>query len=608
MRRIALLVAVLAVALLPLAPAAAQEPAPLVTVQGQSQPIYPQRVPAETYRITTRHGVIYGNVERPVVPAGVKVPVILTYSPYNVLRAGAGAADGIATYFVPRGYARAVFDVVGTKDSGGCYDYGGIRERETAAAIVDALGAMEWSNGRVGMIGGSYDGTTQIAAAIQKPKHLAAIIPQVAIDRWYDYAYGGGIRYTLNSENATDEGLDTPLGFDFGFGALPPQDVGDPAAAATVVRERINPCDRGVHTENGYDPDPVYDAFWVERDYRRLAGNVTAAVLVEGGWLDHNVKHWDSTRFFAALPATTPRHLVMGQWRHSANRFPDAQNYRHAWFDRYLLELPIDLSALPAVDTEPGQAPPAAARRQEVSWPPPGTQQVALPLVPDATGAVGRLEQRVGAGMTYTDANAALTENVTLGATTPPGPATYLRFTTAPLASAVRISGGAVLDLAVTATTVATGSAESHFTPVLFDEAPDGTRRVITRGFLNTRNRNGVDRSEPPAAGVPYRAPVELWDTDWIVRQGHRLGLVVASSNAVWAASDSTRATHALAPGTAAGTGSVLRLPVSAGAEAVGAVEAPAVVPEAPSPVLLVAVAGLAGAAALSRRRRVRAA
>ena len=55
-----------------------------------------------------------------------------------------------------------------------------------------------------------------------KPPHLTTIIPEAAISRWYHYAYSGGIRYFLNNENPTDEGIDTPLGFDFGFAIRPP--------------------------------------------------------------------------------------------------------------------------------------------------------------------------------------------------------------------------------------------------------------------------------------------------------------------------------------------------------------------------------------------------
>src|SRR4051794_28728222 len=137
-------------------------PAVAAATDPPSPPIYTQSV-TEELRIPTEYGSIYGWVKRPVVPAGVKVPVILTYSPYAVEEAplpGTELSD-VGDYFVPRGYARAWFHLVGTGRSGGCTDYGGLRERRTGYEVVEKLGTMPWSNGRVGMIGVSYDGTTQ---------------------------------------------------------------------------------------------------------------------------------------------------------------------------------------------------------------------------------------------------------------------------------------------------------------------------------------------------------------------------------------------------------------------------------------------------------------
>lgn len=520
------------------------QPAPLQSAQGLSEPVYTESL-TEIYRVETPHGVIYGEVIRPIVPEGVKVPVILTYSPYNILGSPSNqyasiADDGTASFYVPRGYARAVFDVVGTRESSGCYDYGGLGERETGAAVVDFLGAQDWANGKVGMIGGSYDGTTQWAAAVQQPKHLTTLIPQVAIDRWYDYAYGGGIRYFLNSENPSDEGFDTPAGFDFGFGFIPPLDATGPQFADALAT-RINPCARIEHTQRGYEPDPVYDAFWEERDYRRLAHLIKASAMIEGGWLDHNVKHWDSTRMFMALPADHPKRLVIGQWNHSASQFDDAAAIRHAWFDYWLLDLPTGIMQIPAVDSEASDG----QRRQDVTWPPSETVEIPLQL-----GSV--LTLRNTDTPSWFDANPALSEEqiFELGCED-----ACLEFTTEPLSAELRISGSPQLILQGSSDQTST-----HLTPVLYSEAPDGSKSIITRGFLNLLNRNGLDRSEPLTPGADWTATVEFWDTDYVVPAGHRLGLLLMSSNTVWALPDAARATTTLKLDAAQ-----LILPVSAG-------------------------------------------
>lgn len=528
--------AVLATLLVSL-PVAAQQ-----TTQGLSEPVYTERI-TEVYRVDTAHGVIYGEVIRPVVPEGVKVPVILTYSPYNILgtplnQMGSIADDGTGSYYVPRGYARAVFDVVGTRESSGCYDYGGIGERETGKAVVDFLGSQDWANGKVGMIGGSYDGTTQWAAAVEQPEHLVALVPQVAIDRWYDYAYGGGIRYLLNSENPTDEGFDTPLAFDFGFGFIPPLDVAGPQFADALA-SRINPCQRIQHTERGYEPDPVYDAFWQERDYRALAHRIKAAALIEGGWLDHNVKHWDSTRMFMALPADHPKRLIMGQWAHSGSQFDDAQAIRHAWFDYWLLDLPTGVMDLPAVDSQASDG----TRRQDATWPPTGTTDLTLALGTD-------LAQQDGTAPEWSDLNIALTEEQIFEQGCD---LSCLRLLGEPLQAPLRISGSPQLALSGV-----TDQTSSHLTPVLYAELADGTPAIITRGFLNLLNRNGLEVSEPLTPGQPWTATVEFWDTDYVVPAGARLGLLLMSSNAAWALPDTLRASHTLDV-----TASTLTLPVS---------------------------------------------
>ena len=71
--------------------------------------------------------------------------------------------------------------MVGTGNSGGCWDYGGVRERNSAYDLVEWLGTQPWSNGNVGMIGGSYDGTRANECASANPPHLATIVPEVSI-------------------------------------------------------------------------------------------------------------------------------------------------------------------------------------------------------------------------------------------------------------------------------------------------------------------------------------------------------------------------------------------------------------------------------------------
>lgn len=108
----------------------------------------------ETYRVPTVGGAEVA-VEVMRDDAGPKrVPVLLTYSPYNTLSEYSSpnlANDDLGQQFVPRGYARAVADVLGTRNSSGCWDYGGPKETQSGVDLVRFLARQKWANGRVGI-------------------------------------------------------------------------------------------------------------------------------------------------------------------------------------------------------------------------------------------------------------------------------------------------------------------------------------------------------------------------------------------------------------------------------------------------------------------------
>lgn len=62
-----------------------------------------------------------------------------------------------------------------------------------AAALIDWISRQSWSDGRVGMYGGSYDGFTQWGAAKHRPKALKAIMPSVTFAPGIDFPNPGGI-------------------------------------------------------------------------------------------------------------------------------------------------------------------------------------------------------------------------------------------------------------------------------------------------------------------------------------------------------------------------------------------------------------------------------
>jgi X-Pro dipeptidyl-peptidase len=530
-------------------------------------------LPMETFMVPTRGGDVYVELIRPDVPEGTTVPVILTYTPYQLFLETAD--DGVASFFVPKGYARALAHVVGTGNSGGCWDYGGRRERDSAYDLVEWLGTQPWSSGRVGMIGGSYDGTTGNMAAVENPPHLATIVPEVAISEWYGYAYHGGVRYfTIDpaqrqSVLINEQGFDTPVAFDFGIALAPPLNPTDPDYGPRIVA-RLCPDDKLLHTEEGYDFEPDFDEFWVERSYRLQAENVDVPVLVQSGWRDYNVKFSESTRWFEALPDGIHKMLIMDQVAHGTPSDPafQWQTLLHAWFDQYLYGFDTNVAEQPPVQSKANDG----VIRTDTAWPPATVEGVKLFL-----RSSGELATKSGKGAetigTYTDSGLT-TESDALNEQE--ASSQLLWFESAPLRSDLRIAGEPRLELLASSSATST-----HYTPVLFDLGPPTTSQpqcrylstvqacTMGRGFLNARYRNGLEEGQDLVPGQPYQATVPFLGNDWVVKAGHRIGLAVMSSNVWWAVSDQQRATSTLLSDRR--TRSTLVLPVVGGRTALRA-------------------------------------
>ena len=485
----------------------------------------------ETYTVpTVDGGKISVEVARP--EGATNVPIILTYSPYNTLNDPALPGSNIADdrlygEFGPKGYARAYADVLGTRNSTGCWDYGGPKEQQSGVDVVNFLAKQPWSNGRVGMIGGSYDGTTANMVAVrgEDAPGLAAIVPQVAIGRWYGYAYQDGVRYFLNSQVPTDEGFDTPLLFDFGFGRTPPNRL-DPQSLE-ALQARLNPCDADVHTAKAYDRTPDYDDFWLQRDYTKDGARVRVPALVTHGWQDYNVKQSEGIDFFASLTNAPWKKLFVYQGSHGT---PDHEEYAtllQRFFARTLKGEENGIEREPSVWTEGRTASDVVKLRTEEAWPPPGTRALALPLT--RSGDAGVLGDGAEASGEDEWSDAATTSEE-LALQDPSAEQSWRWYVTEPLKEDARIAGSAVLDALVK-----TSEPQGQLSPTLVDVAPDGSTTVIARGHLNTLYRDGLAKAVATPVGEAYRARVRLAPQDHTVLKGHRIGLLAAASNVVWA-------------------------------------------------------------------------
>ncbi|HEX2029829.1 MAG TPA: CocE/NonD family hydrolase [Actinomycetota bacterium] len=549
---------------------AVTDPVP-VTANGTYTPL-----PEEVLYVPTRAGSVFVRLRRPDVPAGMKVPVILNFTPYDF--AGLRGEFDIweSQQYVDNGYAAALADVPGTGNSGGCWDVLGAKEQQAGYDLVEALGQMEWSNGKVAMHGSSYAGSAAIMTAAAHPPHLATIATDHALSSAYDVVFGDAVRYSeadpAHFNGAGPTGTVTTL---LGGGVLPP---GDPLGAdggqgrtyADRATQRLCPQTRLAAIEHIHDPTPDFDAFWRERDFVRDAWRLAepapgtgmqVSSLTMGSWRDPQLKSSQRTRWFEAIPSGPFKMLVMDRRGHGGAAGAlgtKVANLVHAWFDRFLYGHDTGIEDLSPVwslaDSWRSLGDPAQFH-EYTTWPPRASDGVRLFL-----GAPGNLTGSLslkpptaqGALGSWTDTGA-VTESEVLGGrlevVAGAGPSSdFLWFETGPLSHDVRIVGAPRLVLSASTSTTST-----QFTPVLFDIGPydrgsfgwigapclyptspfldpddvdpahpeqDPTRAracAISRGFLNARYKDGLEEGRDLTPGQRYRASIRFLDQDWTV-------------------------------------------------------------------------------------------
>jgi X-Pro dipeptidyl-peptidase len=559
-----------------------------------------------------------------IIPA----PLILTYSPYSIL-----GRNGGAPHWNALGYSRAYADVVGTGNSGGCWDYGGQAEKQTAYDVIEAIAAQPWSNGKIGMLGGSYDGTTQYAAAVMHPPHLVTIVPEAAIDRWYDYAFANGVRYFYTTEpfgyegpgTAGDEGIDTPLGFDFGLAIPPPADNTDPTWAQRL-QSHFNVCQQVEHTMEGYSTTPDYTQFWLDRDYLKDLPTVTIPVLVASNFGDWNVKQVDGWQAYHALTHSSFARMYFGSRWHGHGVPPNATGFNYistvdAWFAHWLQGANNGLESMPQVTTATTDSS-GPTHDHYTAGPEPNPAQIPLylehngdgtwALSPDAASAPAGSPQAV---IDWTGTNTET--NDVLHPYTPDS--RYLSFTSPVLTQDVRIYGEPVLHLWSTIQ-----RSWITYTPRLVDFDPSkytgsGTTTesttanaipAMTRGWMDTRYRDGLASEVSVTPSTPFATDISLWPQDYTVRAGHRLILILSTETTDWDVPKFSTSTDLGAPTAQIDyeqSQSYITLPLVGVSSGDSIFNGPqSTVPEVPVTPMLVTV-GFAGAVVVARRRRSRA-
>ncbi len=183
-------------------------------VSGRSAPrstkVYRQRIPAKGYGyLTTRDGTKLAYSVRPPLGGGSgPVPTVIEYAGYGYARPSS-PQSGIALLANLMGFAVVDVNMRGTGCSGGAYDYFEPLQSLDGYDVIETVARQPWvAHHKVGMMGISYGGISQLFTAQTRPPSLAAIAPLSVIDQTQTTLYPGGILNTGFALNWAQERVD----------------------------------------------------------------------------------------------------------------------------------------------------------------------------------------------------------------------------------------------------------------------------------------------------------------------------------------------------------------------------------------------------------------
>jgi putative CocE/NonD family hydrolase len=486
------------------------------------------------------------DVYRPDTPN--RVPALLVRTPYN--RTGLGHyREG--HYWASHGYAYVVQDVRGRGDSEGRFDPL-VAEGADGYRAQSWIAGEPWSNGRVGTLGGSYLGWTQVFTAPLNNPALRAMIPAVTPPDpggYWPMRHGGisfgMVEWAMAVAGRTRRDFpEDEAEFTAAYRSLPLASIDRNLGAVSPIWQQ-------------YLAKLEDSAYWQPRSYQPRLPASRAPMLHITGWYDGtlggSLQNFEAMRTGAAPRARNDQYLVVGPWRHwidSDSRGPviggmdfgpgavvDLHRQYRMWFARYLGG---DSTAI------------ASWSRVRVfllgsnrwigadDWPLPGTRFVPFYLRNGKPGdpATGRLTAEApGAGegsdrYDYDPGNATpflWTRNVDSG-----GPDDYRPVEARPDVLSYSLpapADGLTVCGPIRATIVASSSArDTDWVARLSLVRADGYSQRLTDGWIRARARHGDFRNDPLVPGQAETYQLDLWGTCVQLRAGEQLRLAVMSA------------------------------------------------------------------------------
>ena len=451
--------------------------------------------------------------------------------------------------FARRGYVVVVQAVRGREDSEGEW-MPHVNERRDGYDTIDWISRQAWSNGRVGMFGGSYLGSVQWLAAAENHPALKCILPIVSgTDDFFDFPYDHGI---LNLQPALDW-LYITRGPTLEQGAPP---NASPERLRTLPLSRADDAWAGVNL-------PIFDR-WLQMDrpsaftganFIADLEQVRIPALHINGWWDGEGaggrRNWARMRGLRR----DNQWVVYGFWPHgfsqwdgigtrladveygAASRF-DFQTLYVRWFDTWLKGKQVGLEHVPRAQiflTGANQW------RNFNAWPPADAREMTLYL--SGTGGSEKSNRGTGAlvqqpptdllaplSYTYDPARAPVNRDINFLRSTRlwfnPREGDNLIYQTAPLTEALEVGGPIELELYFSTT-----GEDTDFFALLVDVDERGRTRALAigPGKIRARYLSGWETPSALGPGRIYRANIELWDIAHRFERGHRIGLAIRS-------------------------------------------------------------------------------
>ena len=464
-------------------------------------------------------------------------PTILVRTPYNRKREFLGLKWD---FWAKRGYAFVVQDVRGRFDSGGTF-VPWESEQDDGYDTIDWITKQPWSNGKVGMIGGSYLGSVQWMAAASHHPALKCIIPQVSgTDPFFNVPYDHGV-FEIDL-------LDWAA---FLSGTSPPKL--DPEQLKTLPLSKLSKNYLGASV-------PFFD-HWLDESTPGKFGKANFLSSLEksappalsiSGWWDGNgggtQLNWATMRKFRA----ENQWLIYGPWVHDFDISASLDDVYYGpqatfdleavyvrWFDYWLKDKKVGIEQMPRVQVfETG----ANKWRSLSDWPEEQFKTSTLYLdastTEDAANDSGRLdevntESRVSEDRYTYNPTTLKTDGTNLpypwfGSSTidlHPNDNGILFYKTAALDHELEIGGPISLDVYFS-----TSGKDMDFFASLIDVDEVGRYHLVNLpAIFRARYLNGWESPKPLKPDSIYHATIELADVAHCFAKGHRVGLLIRS-------------------------------------------------------------------------------